>query len=58
MAAASGSGDGQIVHGAIDGELADGAAGKTQGLNDKTIGGEGDGRASDFDACGVTERFC
>ena len=44
----SGAGDGEIVDGSVDGEFADGAAGKTQGLDDEAVGGEGDGGCRRF----------
>ena len=48
-----GSGDSEVIHGPIDGEFADGAAGKAQGMNDEAVGGEGDGGSADFDVSGV-----
>ena len=54
---ALGPGDGKIVHGAIYGKLADGAAGKAQWLHDETIGGDGDRCAVDLDAGGIAQRL-
>ena len=53
----SGTGDGEVVHGSVDGEFADGAAGEAQGADDETVGGECDGGSADFDVCGVGESF-
>ena len=50
------AGNRQIVHGAIDREFADGAAGKTQRLHDKTIRGHRDPRAVDLNVRGVAQR--
>ncbi len=49
----SGAGDGEIVHRAVDGEFADGAAGKTQRLDDKTVGGHSDAGAVDLNVRSV-----
>ena len=50
-----GAGDGEVVYGAVDGEFADGAAGKTQRVNDKAVGGEGERGSVNFDVGGVAE---
>ena len=57
IASALRSGNGQIVHRSIYGELADRAAGKTQRLHDKAIGGDGDLRAVEIEMGGISERF-
>jgi hypothetical protein len=38
------AGNRQIIDGSVDGELANGAAGKTQRLDDETVRGDGDAR--------------
>ena len=51
----SGSGYGQVVHGTVDGEFADGAAGEAQGADHEAVGGKGDGGPADFDVSRVGE---
>ena len=58
IAACPGAGNCQIIHGSVDGELANGAAGETQGVHHEAIGGEGDVGSADFDVRGVCESLC
>ena len=46
----------EIVHRAVDGQLADGAAGKTQRLDHKTVRGHGDSCSVDLDVRGIAQR--
>ena len=51
------AGDGQIVHRAVHGQLADRSAGKKQRLHHKGIGAHGKAPAAEFEHCGIAQIF-
>src|SRR3984893_19130814 len=48
--------DREIIHGTVDRKLANGAAGKSQRLDYKTIRCNGDSRSVYLDGCGIAQR--
>ena len=52
-ACGAGAGDRQIVHRSVDGQFADGAAGKAQRLDDEAVGGDGQASAVDLHVGGI-----